>query len=251
MKKYSFSSVVAAKGRFQSWTNRLILEPIFDRLTYITANYTTLTANQLSILGILFGLASAYFFATTHFLLGGVLFEVANLFDTLDGRIARLKKHGSFFGNYLDDYGGFWVIFLCIFGFTLGLFSKTSNPLYLVGGFFLFFLMIAHFTEGTIVGNILGGQKEYKKSVFRVSRSGGLVNRFKSWLVKQRWREPANLTDMEHVIFTLTPIVGVILGFWMIKYMLALAGLLLLANVLFWMWNYRQLLTNIDKKRRR
>ncbi len=62
-----------------------------------------ITPNALTFINLALNIVAAYFIATGHFLLGGVLVLVAGLFDLLDGALARFTKQTTRFGAILDS----------------------------------------------------------------------------------------------------------------------------------------------------
>jgi CDP-diacylglycerol--glycerol-3-phosphate 3-phosphatidyltransferase len=62
-----------------------------------------ITPNTLTFINLAVNLIAAYFIATGHFLLGGVLVLVAGLFDLLDGALARFTEQATRFGAILDS----------------------------------------------------------------------------------------------------------------------------------------------------
>jgi CDP-diacylglycerol--glycerol-3-phosphate 3-phosphatidyltransferase len=62
-----------------------------------------ITPNTLTFINLAVNLIAAYFIATGHFLLGGVLVLVAGLVDLLDGALARLTEQATRFGAILDS----------------------------------------------------------------------------------------------------------------------------------------------------
>ncbi len=62
-----------------------------------------ITPNTLTFINLAVNLIAAYFIATGHSLLGGVLVLVAGLFDLLDGALARFTEQATRFGAILDS----------------------------------------------------------------------------------------------------------------------------------------------------
>ena len=80
--------------------NRLLTRP----LTRLFLK-TSLSANQVTFLGLAIGLAAGPFFAQQRQdlnLVGALLFQLYYLLDNCDGEIARLKNQQSSFGSWLD-----------------------------------------------------------------------------------------------------------------------------------------------------
>ena len=233
--RYSLGEVKAAKGKLQSLANRLLLEPIFDRTTWVVANFTRLTPNELSVIGFLFGIGAALLFFYQQFILGAIAFELMNLFDTLDGRIARLKKKGSVFGMYVDSYLGFWITFFMAFGLFVGLYQKFQDPRILFLGFWVYFFLIIHFVEANVAGYIMGGSKTYMEKVTK-EKTPNLLGKLRAFLLKHGLREPFNMTDAEHLLFFLAPVTGLYYPIFFI----GIAGLAI--NSAVWYFMYRGLL---------
>lgn len=73
---------------------------------------TAVTANQITLAGMVFGLAAAWFFLLGSYaanLVGAALFFLSYLCSHCDGEVARLKKLESPFGAKLSEFGGFVV----------------------------------------------------------------------------------------------------------------------------------------------
>jgi CDP-diacylglycerol--glycerol-3-phosphate 3-phosphatidyltransferase len=62
-----------------------------------------ITPNILTLINLALNIVAAYFIATGHFLIGGILILVSGLFDLLDGALARLTKKVTKFGAILDS----------------------------------------------------------------------------------------------------------------------------------------------------
>ena len=62
-----------------------------------------LSPNQITITGLIIGLATSYLIATGYYLYGGILVIVCGLFDTLDGAVARLSNRITPYGGILDS----------------------------------------------------------------------------------------------------------------------------------------------------
>jgi len=85
-----------------------------------------LTANQVSILGVLFGMLSAICFITNNysiFILGSILLFISELVDYSDGEVARYRRYKEMPDELFRQYGGFFdslnhlsipLIFFCM-----------------------------------------------------------------------------------------------------------------------------------------
>jgi len=103
-----------------------------------------ITANQVSILGILIGISSAtmLFSGTPSMLVGCLLYQLWNLFDSIDGEIARVTDTKTPSGKYLETIGD--AIAECCFVLFLGIgLSRMLNNVlfFYLGFFFAVFIM--------------------------------------------------------------------------------------------------------------
>lgn len=249
--KYSYKQVRGAKGKYQSFANRILLEKIFDPLTWVIANFTRLTPNMLSFIGFAFGFLGAFMFIKTNFILGAICWELSNLFDTFDGRIARLKgkkKEEHKFGEYIDAYGGYWVLFALIFGLSLGLYFEYGSIKLLIMGFLLYFFMTVHFSEGLLVRSlIVGGKAKYEEKIvsFRKEYERGILTKLFNFQrkISEKYglEEPFNLTDMEHLMLFVIPVVSSLVRPIYLEAMI-IAILCLTLHSLMWFLNYKRML---------
>ena len=110
-----------------------------------------ITANQVSILGILIGILSAImlFSGTPLMLVGCLLYQFWNLFDSIDGEIARVMHAKTFSGKYLETIGD--AIAECCFVLFLGigLSRMLDNVLFFYFGliFALFVVLLKCFAR--------------------------------------------------------------------------------------------------------
>lgn len=66
---------------------------------------TRITPNFITVMGIFWGLLAGFFLSrgtVEGFVYGAVIYQIANIFDCVDGQLARLKSMYSDFGRILD-----------------------------------------------------------------------------------------------------------------------------------------------------
>jgi hypothetical protein len=83
-------------------------------------SWSRMTPNQVTYLGMIFGVLSATFFVKSSLIAAALLLLLANVMDCADGQLARLKKNGTYLGGVIDgffDYivGGATIIGIGIF----------------------------------------------------------------------------------------------------------------------------------------
>jgi len=97
--------------------------------------YTSLTANQVSVIGAILGAMAGIFFLSSNvlwFIPAFILIQLWRVFDCCDGSVARYRKTlgrlGTFF-DWLESRIPPLVIFPCI---GLGLYLQTDNVLWML-----------------------------------------------------------------------------------------------------------------------
>ena len=128
----------------------------------------SITPTQITILSLIAGLVSAYFYMidSSAGLMWGALFLYLKIFlDNVDGNLARVKGEVSRLGRFLDSLVDFIVSFLVYLVLTLRLVSDTNDSLcWFLGGlaflsclihcsYFVFYLVQYTSISGTYLCN--------------------------------------------------------------------------------------------------
>jgi phosphatidylglycerophosphate synthase len=98
---------------------------------------TSVTPNQITVLSLIFGLASAGFYISEipNALLWGAVFLYGKVFlDNVDGNLARVRGTTSRFGRFLDSLADFLVTVLVYIAITVYLVRATGMPEYWILG---------------------------------------------------------------------------------------------------------------------
>lgn len=101
-------------------------------------NPLPITPNMVSGISFAFAIMSASFFSYGTYLygiLGVIAWQVSALFDYADGSLARLRGTASNLGDWVDRVLDFAKNFFFIFGIAWGLFTVTTNAIFLILGF--------------------------------------------------------------------------------------------------------------------
>lgn len=140
-------------GPLSIWDS-VVIHPVLW-VTWLLANYTKLTPNQITVISFIFGLASAFCFLQgtwIYLVIGACLFEASYVFDCVDGKIAKLKGLASPFGAYLDitlDMTRHFLIVLCL---IYGQYLATGSVSYFFLGMTYIFLDIVCITSRYVIG---------------------------------------------------------------------------------------------------
>jgi phosphatidylglycerophosphate synthase len=116
--------------------NTYVLRPAAGLLVRLLYR-TPLTPNHVTIGAIIFGVASALFYAFDQpvmTLLAGLALTVKDLLDSADGQLARAKHMYSRAGRFLDSLGDLLVNFLVFAVIAVVLTLHSANPVFLVLG---------------------------------------------------------------------------------------------------------------------
>jgi len=90
-------------------------------------NFTRITPNIISLLSLLFGLASAYAYFYGYVLFGGILYFISYIFDATDGKVARIKKTGKVYGAWMDLFIDRVNLVLISTAISYNYFATTNN----------------------------------------------------------------------------------------------------------------------------
>ena len=96
-----------------------LLRPISKPLTWVFIKLG-ISANQVTVLQLLFGVVGSILFAYGKFITGCIFLQIGFILDLCDGDVARFNNKESKAGEYLDLIGHRTVIPLYFFGLGLG-----------------------------------------------------------------------------------------------------------------------------------
>ncbi len=210
-----------------------ITRPFVIKLTYLFANYTRFTPNQITIMSLIFGLLSAYSFlnGTRYYLIiGALLFECCFILDYCDGRIARLKGLTSSFGAYLDAISDLIKYFFIILGLVYGQYLLTKDINFLLYGYVFLFIQTI-FLANTYIIRFHQPEFSMKRNDVYKMRHNILNNKLPFIMKLKSKIDPGNKlafipNDSETIGFFIAPILMQIkLGF-------AIGTILVLINML-------------------
>ncbi len=101
---------------------------LFVKLIYST----NITPNQVTLLGLVFGVAGGITLASNnpeHMPIVALLFIIFNVLDCSDGQLARLKGNGTPFGRILDGMADYMVSLSAYLGIGFSFANNTDSPL--------------------------------------------------------------------------------------------------------------------------
>jgi phosphatidylglycerophosphate synthase len=105
--------------------NRMLSRPFVRILTH-----TRVTANMVTVAGLLVGITSALLYARGSYpayVAGAILFFISGLIDEMDGMLARLKFMESAFGTWFEGFVDNATYLLLFAGITAGLYRQHGK----------------------------------------------------------------------------------------------------------------------------
>ncbi len=216
-----------------SWWEHFFLKPFTYRLTYLFANYTRFTPNQITIMSLIVGIFSAFSFLKgtwTYLILGAFLFEFSFILDYTDGRVARLKGLNSSFGAYLDVLSDFIRYFFMVLFLAYGQYLLTKDVSFLLLGYVFMFLQLTLMANSFI---IRFHQPEFDMNKKDVQQTRyDILNEQLPFIMKIKSKlDPDNKlsyipNDVDNIAFFIAPII------MEIKLGLIIGSIILLINII-------------------
>ncbi len=214
MQTYTYKEVINTDGSKTSWWEAIVLNPFVYRLTWIFANYTRFTPNQITIVSFILGILSAYFFlygTWPYMIVGAFLFELSYIIDCIDGRIARLKRLESRFGAYLDITTDITKYFIIILSIIYGQYLLTNDVSIFVYGYIFMFFEIMSMTGI----HIYSAHPDNNPDTNKKDTSAIMCNRFPLVTKFKKYIDPDNRlsfipfssTEAETIAFFIAPII--------------------------------------------
>ncbi|MBN4049037.1 CDP-alcohol phosphatidyltransferase family protein [archaeon AH-315-M20] len=185
--------------------NQYILRGISIYITKVLL-YTPITANQVTLFMLIFGITGSVFLFNGFFIIGLLLIHLAQLLDSVDGEIARYKKEKTMLGKYLDTIYHTITTPLMLFGFAYGTYNLYPNKLLIVFGFlsaiFAQSIVMPSIFDTIVSSKIRGVSPPIKKSRINeeeVLEYEGQTKEYKNLFLKIYhnlrgfWKFPSNL----------------------------------------------------------
>ena len=163
----------AVKPR-DSWWTVFLVDPLAVPLSLVTANHTSLTPNQLTVLSFGAGLAASWFFwigTTGALIAGAILFYVSFTLDCVDGKIARLKGTGSPFGEWFDYVLDRIRVLIATVALMAGQFRLTDDERFLYLALLVIFLDMLRYLDALKLQSL---QQSMRAQVREAKRQMGL-----------------------------------------------------------------------------
>jgi phosphatidylglycerophosphate synthase len=184
------------KERDAVWTVYAI-DPLAAPLVARLRDTRSITPNRLTVLSVVAALAAGAAFALGPLWLGAVLFQLSFLLDCMDGKLAKSRELRNPLGGWFDVIGDTVRLVACSVGLMIALADdSTAAPAILMAYVALRFgvLMVAE----------ARGVPHRSATVTVAPRLASVLR-----LAPKRTAPPGTTVDIEALVFTLGPIVGI------------------------------------------
>lgn len=249
--RYTYKDIKDTDHSGGTWWYEIILRSLTVRMTWLFANFTRFTPNQITIISFIFGILSAYSFlkGTYYYLvIGAMLLELSYILDCIDGRIARLKGMKSKFGAYLDIASDITKYSIITLSLTYGQYLLTGDISIILYGYVFMFLELVFLANMYIIPY---HQREFyvdkkcanQKKYIIMKEKFPLIAEFKSRIDPENRLSfiPLSSVEAETIVFIIAPIM------MNIKLGIIFGSIILLVNILAQIiFNF--LLKNSDKQ---
>jgi len=200
--------------KYDTFWTVVFTDPITIRLTQIIAKYTSITPNQISLLSAFVGLMAAAMFLKENLILGAVLWQLAYILDSTDGKLARFLSKTSKWGEFVEAVLDGLRNIACFVAIAMVLAGRYS----IIGVFVMvIYLELLLFYTGivdfyfTLKRSMKRGQDKKKINFVKSKRPFGFYYKIKAIFAKYRIIPSPTSTECEALIFVIGPLTGRIL----------------------------------------
>ena len=199
-----------------AWWTVLAIDPLAVPMTVWIAHHTRLTPNAVTAIANVIGFGAGLAFLAGWLWLGALLYQVAFLFDCIDGKLARYKGMSSLEGAFLDWMFDRSMDVYAAVTLAVGAWRRSGDPQVLLAGLVWLGLFCIRYLMVQRRHVLLGFGREPEMSVRRTVARRGLARRWLAFCQRHRlYPVPSNI-EIFFVTFTLFPLVNRPLGgFWL------------------------------------
>jgi len=191
---------------------------VIDRLVlpllYLIANFTRLTPNMVTVLGMVSTFVALYFYSQGQFILGIIFQQLTLVMDAIDGKLARLTKQTSPFGKLYDNIVDRMRSFVPMMGLIYFAFSKTLDVNFVFWGmmYLVWDLLVIYMYDQSFRMN----DNKLLKDIIEVK--GSLLAKIRNKFGKYRLTLMYSNMEAEVVLFVIGPILSYWYGLDMVLY---------------------------------
>ena len=188
--KYKYSDIKNSFHSQEPWINVFLLKHLTIPLVYLMVKFTNITPNIISIISLILGILSAFFYFNGDLFAGGLLYFISYIFDATDGKVARIKGNGSAYGAWFD---------IAIDRLNLVIISSAiSYTLFIAHDNLLFMVLNSLFLGMAFIG----WESRYNIDIYKLKfpiklKEGVVISSYEKWCLKKGViKEPISLPEM-------------------------------------------------------
>ena len=191
-----------------SWWTVLVIDPLAVPMTVWIARHTGLTPNAVTAIANVIGLGAGLAFLGGMLWLGALLYQVAFLFDCIDGKLARYKRMSSPVGAFLDWMFDRSMDVYAAVTLAVGGWRQAGDDRLLIAGLMWLGLFCIRYLMVQRRHVLLGFGREPEESVRQSVARGGLGRRWLEFCRRHRlYPVPSNI-EIFLVTFTVFPLLN-------------------------------------------
>jgi phosphatidylglycerophosphate synthase len=187
-----------------------ITEPLSLPVLYLIQNIKIITPNLISFLGFILTLVATWFFFKGSFIIGALMYFISYFTDSLDGKLARLRKTANPFGGFVDSvFDTFRTPIL-----TLGLIfylSYSFNHILIFVILVIYPILILSYDYLCATAYNMNKSKQLM-TVLEEKQSDSVLLKLKKSLKRYRLRLAYTSAETNALVFLLIPILSSIFG---------------------------------------
>lgn len=227
--RYKYSDIKNSFHPQEPWINVLLLKYLTVPIVYCMVNFTNITPNIISVISLLLGMMSAFFYFTGNLFFGCLLYFISYILDATDGKVARIKGNGTIYGSWVDTF---------IDRFNLVIISSAISYNFFVLFDNIYFLVLNSIFLGLA---FIGWESRYNIDYFKLKFSVSLkvstkMSAYAKWCLKNGLvKEPISLPEIFLFYLLILPHLSEILSLISIMCVIFLLIIRLCKQQIFWL----------------
>lgn len=186
----------------KTWWAIPFVQPISRKLVVYIVNHTSITANQITSLGIIFRLVTMGCFLTHSYSLavvGALSYYLAYVCDCADGTVARIKQQSSELGRYLDHMSDLIgdILILLSLAWSQGVFFT----------YWIWAMVFMHIAE-CYISYLTGFVVKQHKGTLGNFPIFHYFNIYRQWWFQRNTKSFFSFPDYNALVFVLFPLLG-------------------------------------------
>ena len=208
--------------RQKTWWAGVAILPVARRLILLICNYTNIKPNTITLFSLFLRIVSAVCFLKgdkLFFVFGAIIFELAYVFDCVDGAVARLKKQSSPIGMFLDHVTDAAGIIINIIALSWSQNIFFSINVFLVITIYLYINFMTFVAETLFFKYEICLDQKNGQSSLNIKKNGKFViwdwivksiSKYRKMFFQKNYKAFFSLPDFEAFLCFFCPLFGIV-----------------------------------------